>query len=191
MSEQETPQLALMLKERPKNEIAEQKWNLSLRQSFLALPARTVNDIVKLRNPTPLVAIGKEYGEIQTAALMTVILNDLIDFFNVANSMNAIQVAYTIRLIRDEYYYFTIEDFKVCFDNAKKGRYGKLYGGIDGSVIMDWLGQYAAERIQAFTDHNDQKATSDKDRYECRGNTQKIAEIELRQIFGRDYKPSI
>lgn len=147
--------------------------------------------MIALENPAPLVRISKDFGENHALAALVIVVNDLVDFFNVANSMGQEQVAYTVRMIRDEYYYFTIEDFKVCFDNAKKGRYGKLYGGIDGRVIMEWLSQYAEERMQAFAEHNDRKSYSDKERYERRGNIQKVADLELRQILGPDYKQGI
>lgn len=147
--------------------------------------------MIALENPTPLVQISNVFGEDHTRAALVIVLNDLIDFFNVGNSMSQEQVAYTVRMIRDEYYYFAIEDFKVCFDNAKKGLYGKLYGGIDGSVIMGWLSQYADDRARAFAEHNDRRAFSDKERYERRGDIQRIADIELRQILGRDYKPNV
>ncbi len=191
MNEELSPLMALIRQERPKNELAVQNWADSLRLSYLALPVKRIDDVIALENPTPLVKISKAFGEDHTLAALVIVVNDLVDFFNVPNSMGQEQIAYTVRMIRDEYYYFTIEDFKVCFDNAKKGRYGKLYGGIDGSVIMGWLAQYAEERMQAFAEHNDRKAYSDKERYERRGDIQKVAEMELRQILGRNYKSSI
>lgn len=191
MTEKTTPITAIVRQEKPKNELAAKNWETSLRLSYLALPVRRVDDIVTLPNPAPLVKIGKECGEGQVMAALVVILNDLIDFFNVPNSMDQAQVIYTAGLIRDEYFYFTIEDFKVFSDNAKKRRYGKLFGGIDGSVVFDWLEQYAAERTRAFAEHNDCRAFSDKERYERRGDVHKVADLELRSILGRNYKPTL
>lgn len=191
MIEKLAPITAIVQQGKPKNELAAKNWETSLRLSYLALPVKRVDDIVALKNPAPLVRIAQECGEGHVLAALVVILNDLIDFFNVPNSMSQTQVLYTAGLIRDEYFYFTIEDFKVFSDNAKKRRYGKLFGGIDGSVVFEWLEQYAAERTAAFAERNDRKAFSDKERYERRGDVQKVAERELRSILGKNYKPGI
>lgn len=56
------------------------------------------------------------------------------------------QLVQTIRLIVEDFYYFNIEDFKLCFNNAKRGRYGKVYDRIDGNIIYEWLQKYSEER---------------------------------------------
>ena len=77
---------------------------------------------------------------------MVKVLNDFVDFFNVGTSIGAVQVAQTVDLIIDEYYFFKPDDFKLCFNRAKKGLYGKVYDRIDGAVILEWLGRYEKER---------------------------------------------
>ena len=90
----------------------------------------------------------KSEGETKTRALMVIILSDLIEYFNVGKRMNDIQVAQTADLIIDNYFWFNIEDFKLCFNMAKAGKFGKVYDRIDGQVIMDWLATYEEMRIQ-------------------------------------------
>ena len=58
------------------------------------------------------------------------------------------QLVQTIQLIIEDFYYFNIEDFKLCFNNAKRGKYGKIYDRIDGNVIYGWIEAYANERVQ-------------------------------------------
>lgn len=38
------------------------------------------------------------------------------------------------------------DDFKLCFKNAMKMKYGENYNRIDGSIIMGWLREYNKER---------------------------------------------
>ena len=67
-------------------------------------------------------------------------------FFNVGKIMNDNQAAQTADLIIEEYYFLKPDDFKLCFNRAKKGLYGKVYDRIDGAVILEWLGRYEKER---------------------------------------------
>jgi len=49
-----------------------------------------------------------------------------------------------------EFYWLKPEDFKLCFNNAKTGKYGQLYNRLDGSVIFEWLNNYQNERAEFF-----------------------------------------
>lgn len=57
------------------------------------------------------------------------------------------QVAELAKLIYDDFYYLNFDDLKLCFDNAKKGKYGKIYDRIDGNIVMEWLSKYSQERV--------------------------------------------
>ncbi|MFW9597569.1 MAG: hypothetical protein ACMV0Y_06410, partial [Paludibacter sp.] len=96
---------------------------------------------------TPSIAtFRKENGQnglIATQALLTVIIRDLVRSFNVGQTMDEEQVADLINDIIDQYYWLNIEDFRLCFNNAKSGRYDR--NGIfrlDASVILSWLDKY-------------------------------------------------
>jgi len=73
--------------------------------------------------------------------------------------MNDVQIARASDLILDEYYYLKPDDFKLCFNNAIIGRYGKAYDRIDVQIICDWLNQYCNDRSnvadnQSMNEHN-------------------------------------
>lgn len=116
---------------------------------YKSLRPKTVNDVFD--SPTCSIAVvNREFGETHLRAFMVNVLNDLIDFFNVGKSMSAVQVAQTADLVIEEFYYLKPDDFKLCFTQAKKGIYGKLYDRIDGQVILEWLHRYDQDRcIQA------------------------------------------
>jgi len=63
--------------------------------------------------------------------------------------MNAVQIARAADLILEKFYYFKIEDFKLCFENAKMGFYGQVFGRIDLQILFGWLTQYENERADA------------------------------------------
>ena len=112
---------------------------------YNSLRPKTVNDVFDSPSCS-IAAMNKEFGETHLRGFMVKVLNDLIDFFNVGKSIGAVQVAQTVDLIIDEYYFFKPDDFKLCFNRAKKGLYGKVYDRIDGAVILEWLGRYEKER---------------------------------------------
>ena len=103
-----------------------------------------------LKSMTPELAVfRKQKGEVQLCALMILIMNDLLDFFSVGKTMGEKQIASTIEMIVADFYYLNIEDIKLCFDNAKRGKYGRVYDRIDGNVIYEWLQKYSEERVEA------------------------------------------
>ena len=120
-----------------------EKWPL---QYLATLHPRRIEDA--LGSITPELAVyRKEKGEIRLFAIMTLLIDDLLDFFSVSRTIGERQMAVTIKMIADDFYYFNTEDFKLCFDNAKRGKYGKIYDRIDGNVIYEWLQKYSQERI--------------------------------------------
>lgn len=72
--------------------------------------------------------------------------------------MGAVQVAGAADLIIDEFYFLKPDDFKLCFNRAKKGYYGKVYDRIDGQVIFEWLNQYTNDRMTTASDTSIQEA---------------------------------
>lgn len=89
-----------------------------------------------------LVEIKKESNENFLRALMVKWLNGFLRFYSTNGTMDEMQVADTINLILEEYPHYSQEDLKLFFNMAKKGRFGQIYGRIDGEVIMRWLKEY-------------------------------------------------
>lgn len=90
--------------------------------------------------------IRNELGLIGIRAIISLLISDVVHFFNVGKTMNDIQVAMTCDLIIDAYPYLKLEDLKLCFKNAMLLKYGKLYDRIDGAIIIGWLMGYTQER---------------------------------------------
>lgn len=124
-------------------------WKSSPEQYYKTqLIVKSYEDVFQSKSPA-LSGLKKELGDAHVKALLTIIFVDLVKFFNVGKSMSNDQLAQTISLVQDEYWMLKPEDFKLCFNNAKKGVYGKVYDRLDGQVIFEWLDKYLKDRMDA------------------------------------------
>lgn len=78
--------------------------------------------------------------------MVVFLINDLCQFFNLSRQMTAIQIGQTAGLIIELYPHFKAEDIVRCFKNIKILKYGKLYEGLDGSKILEFINLYDLER---------------------------------------------
>lgn len=123
------------------------------------LRPKSVDDVFASSEPA-LGMVVRNLGETHARAIVVILLSEVVSFFNASNTMNDSQVAMTTDLIIEEYPYFKIDDLKLAFRNAMKGRYGEIYNRLDGSVIMQWLKQYNHERcakadIASYNQHKE------------------------------------
>jgi hypothetical protein len=95
-----------------------------------------------------IVIIKKTIGIMSARAIIVQIITDVALFFNTGQNMNQDQVADLTEFILSDYYYLNIADLKLCFNNGKKGRYGKVFR-VDGSIILEWLEKYTNDRLNA------------------------------------------
>lgn len=112
------------------------------------LQPKTIEDVFLSSEPA-IGTITRKLGETKSRAAVVLLLADALEFFNATETMSDIQVAMTVDLIMEEYPYFKMDDLKLCFKNAMKMKYGRIYNRIDGQVIMSWLREYNKERCAA------------------------------------------
>jgi len=114
------------------------------------MKALTISEAINSENPSIGVMLmeGGENGAVTVQAILTLLIADIVSFLNVGKAMGQTQIAQTITLILNDVTTKNLkpDDFKVCFENAKKGVYGKVYDRIDGMIIFEWLWQYCGER---------------------------------------------
>jgi hypothetical protein len=115
-------------------------------QYYNSLKPKCYSDVFD--SPVCSIGIYRELeGEESAKAILVVILTDVIDFFNVSNSMNANQILATAEMILDNYGYLKIDDFKLCFSQAKRGFFGPVYR-MDGNIILSWIESYIEDRMK-------------------------------------------
>lgn len=93
---------------------------------------------------------------------MSIVIGDLIKSFNLGQTMDDEQVADLINDIIDQYYWLNLEDFRLCFNNAKNGRYDKGIFRLDASVVLSWLNKYTTDRLNAADESSYDCHTSSK-----------------------------
>ena len=106
-------------------------------------------------NSSPsLVRISKEVGEVFLISFLGNILLDLSSFFNIGKGLSPEQIVWLAKEIKKDYFYLKPTELKLCFDNAKKGKYGKLYDRLDGMIIYEWIETYLSERTNVVIKQN-------------------------------------
>lgn len=140
------PQELISLEELPKTR--QQAVSLLMSSPILywdSIKPKSVLDVFSPELPS-IYSISKEVGELKLYALMVKWMNSFLRFYSVNGTMDALQVADTIRLIVETYPHYVQEDFKLFFNMAKKGMFGQIFGRMDGEVIMSWLAKYDIHR---------------------------------------------
>lgn len=114
------------------------------REYLAAIKPKTPLDV--LRSPNKSLAFwAKEKGEAYVKAIMSILIADTVDFVSVGKSMRDTQIMQTIDLLLEDFSVYKIDFFIACFNNAKKGYYGKQYDRIDGQMLFEWLTEYEYE----------------------------------------------
>lgn len=94
-------------------------------------------------------------------------ISEVSVFFNVGKNLTPQQINSTIDLILNDNdcLNLSFEDYKVCFEFAKKGHYGKAYDRIDGQIIFEWIYQYSTDKTNEYLrikDFNEKQAQNQK-----------------------------
>lgn len=89
--------------------------------------------------------MASEHGLMKVKALLTILISETVEFFSVGKRMGDVQIAHTIDLILEDFSVYKPDYFILCFNRAKKGKYGKQYDRIDGQIIFEWLNQFDYE----------------------------------------------
>jgi len=102
-----------------------------------------------IKSPSPSIGFLVQDSRVRAAAILAMLLTDLVKSFNVGKTMNDVQVADCVKLILDDENLrsFKPDDFKLCFKRMKTGFYGISYDRIDTQVIFTALHSYLHERV--------------------------------------------
>ena len=110
------------------------------------ISVRCYNDVFKAPS-TEISVIKKEFGLTKTRAILSLfIINDVVKMFNIGKGMNDVQIATLVDDIIRNFFYFKVEDFKLCFQNARMRK--SVYDRLDGNVILEWLREYDIQRAE-------------------------------------------
>jgi len=109
-----------------------------------------------------LAKLRKEYDEPTVLAYLNSWILNFNDFVSGKDDkqMTEFQIEETALLIIDNYYYFTIPDIYLVFSNLKKGKYGKVFGELNGVLILRAFSSYSTERQIAFKKIEKEQSTA-------------------------------
>lgn len=116
-----------------------------------------------LDSKTPSLAkIKKQYSEDFILAYIELWLDNLNDYINATRKLNVPQMQEIAILILQDYYYFNLADINLVFRKIKRGEFGKLFESLDGTKILSWFDEYAAQRIDTAIDRNEAQSNNYK-----------------------------
>lgn len=125
------------------------------------LKTSSASTMVAAQTPT-LAKIKNEASETDARALLYIAICEVCDFFNVGKNMNDAQIALTVDLIIEQFWYFKLEEIKYCFRRAMMRE--KLFDRLDGNIILGWLREYDAERTEEAMRISEQEALQSENR---------------------------
>ncbi len=111
--------------------------------------------MVKAQTPT-IAKIKNGASETDARALISLAICEVCDFFNVGKNMNDTQIAMTVDLIIESFWYLKLEEIKYCFRRAMRTE--KVFDRLDGNIILGWLEAYDKERTEEamrLSEHDD------------------------------------
>jgi len=112
-----------------------------------------------LKSDMPTIAtIKKTYGEDFIQAYIEGWIVNLREFINIGNKMTNEQTSETAMLIVDEYYNLNLADINFIFKNAKIGKYGQIYGRLDGQIILTWFDEHFNKRCSTAAENSIQES---------------------------------
>ena len=144
-------------------------------QYYKAIYPKTFDEI--FISPAPSIAkCKKELGETKTRAAIILMIADAALQFNTGQNMNIDQVGELATDIMEIYYWLKIDDLKMCFKNAMRGRYGETYR-IDGSIIMTWIDKYCNDRLNAADE------TSYREHQSSKSDKNLVSFLDEKQVY--------
>lgn len=123
---------------------------------------KTVSDNILSEQPnlTELQHLIPKHGDMAVKLIIMHALKEVRDFFNVGKNLSNPQITLTAELIMSQYWYFKIEDIKLCLRRAMSKE--KLFDRLDGNIILGWLREYDTERTEEAIRISEQEETQQR-----------------------------
>jgi len=131
------------------------------------------------QGPETRIASLRKSDYIGTIGQITAIVSELVGAFNFGNNMTGQQISVCAEDIAKDYYYYSLDDLRLCFSMARKGDLvlpEKLFR-LDQSVVFQFLALYDQER-QKEKRKLDQQKQSDNNIYDTLGSEPVIGIIK-------------
>jgi len=142
-------------------ECLREKDSISYSQELSAFYKGGIINVEKRSTEPKICELMQTNGLKATVAELVLYIHDLISYYNIDNTLRADQVTNLAIQLIEEYENYRMVDFAICFNNAKKSKYGKVFNRLDGAVIMEFMRQYE-EELESDIDTFDRNRKADQ-----------------------------
>ena len=118
----------------------------AFKMQVLNLDEQSLAHVILKHKPTSLQKIAKEQGNEKVVDLISILIIEVLEWFNVKNSMTDTQIVDASYMIYNDFKHFNLYDIGLCFNQGKTCKYGKVYDRIDGGILFEWLTRYDIDR---------------------------------------------
>lgn len=118
------------------------------------LTAERVDD-AKPDDAPVLIQIIKENGRNNALSLLSLMIKELQQWFNVKNNISNEQITLIAEVVLEDkaLYDLTLGNIKACF--RKQMAEAKLYDRLDGNIIIQWLKDFKRDLVEQTVANND------------------------------------
>jgi hypothetical protein len=118
--------------------------------------------LIPLKDRLP--GLVEQYGKEKVHALLTVLLTDFCNSFNLIRPMTPDQIVMCAFDLIDTSYedYLSIEDFVLFFQGAKSAKYGKILDRMDQQTIFELFENYRQQRHEEYLRIKEEKESNYK-----------------------------
>jgi len=106
---------------------------------------------------------AKERSEEELLTMLGFAVGSTVKKFKVDNNLSDEEIAECSESIYDEYYWYNIEDIKLCCEMVIRGRFGKVYNRVDIPMVLGWFEQYDQLRTSNWAEKRDGAHAETKD----------------------------
>ena len=118
----------------------------AFKMQVLNLDETSLAHIILKHKPKSLQKIAKEQSNEKVVDLISILIIEVLEWYNVKNSMSDTQIVDVAYMVYNEFKRFNLYDIGLCFNRGKTGKYGKVYDRIDGGILFEWLTRYDIDR---------------------------------------------
>lgn len=93
----------------------------------------------------------KENGVCAIEVCLTELITQVIEYFNLRNNMNAMQIIRLSQTIQRKYYFLKLEEIVMILRDGKDGVFGKTLQ-LSPDIIMGWFDSYDTKRMNYVHD---------------------------------------
>ena len=119
-------------------------------------------DWAKISQVEQLSVTAKQNGRQTVLKFLIMALKGLNESLNVVRPMKDEQIYETAIDLMEDYYFYRLVDFSICFKNIRKGVYGKFMDRFDQETLYKMLSQYDQVRSKEIAEFNQEKKGQDQ-----------------------------